>query len=50
MHSGGVNKTDTAFAAPNDTIKFTPLFGCGEVKSPIGNPPAMPGRLTEFDL
>jgi len=32
MHSGGVNKTDTAFAAPNDTIKFTPLFGCGEVK------------------
>jgi hypothetical protein len=27
MHSGGVNKTDTAQTAPNDTIKFTPLFG-----------------------
>ena len=24
MHSGGVNKTDTAQTAPNDTIKFTP--------------------------
>ncbi|MEN9469210.1 MAG: hypothetical protein RL630_943, partial [Verrucomicrobiota bacterium] len=25
MQSGGVNKTDTAQIAPNDTIKFTPL-------------------------
>ena len=32
MHSGGVTKTDTAQTAPNDTIKFTPLFGSGEVK------------------
>jgi hypothetical protein len=32
MHSGGVNKTDTAQTAPNDTIKFTPLFGYGELK------------------
>ena len=32
MHSGGVNKTDTADPAQNDTIKFTPLFGSGEVK------------------
>jgi hypothetical protein len=32
MHSGGVNKTDTAHTAPNDTIKFTPLFGSGELK------------------
>jgi len=32
MHSGGVTKTDTAQSAPNDTIKFTPLFGSGEVK------------------
>ena len=32
MHSGGVNKTDTAQTAPNDTIKFTPLFGSGELK------------------
>ena len=32
MHSGGVNKTDTAHTAPNDTFKFTPLFGSGEIK------------------
>ena len=32
MQSGGVNKTDTAQTAPNDTIKFTPLFGSGELK------------------
>ena len=28
MHSGGVNKTDTASAAQNDTFNFTPLFVC----------------------
>ena len=32
MHSGGVDKTDTAHAAPNDTFKFRPLFGSGEIK------------------
>ena len=32
MHSGGVNKTDTAHAAPNDTFKFRPLFGSGVIK------------------
>lgn len=32
MHSGGVNKTDTARTAQNDTVKFTPLFGSGEIK------------------
>ncbi len=32
MHSGGVNKTDTAYTAQNDTVKFTPLFGSGEIK------------------
>lgn len=32
MHSGGVNKTDTADPAQNDTIKFTPLFASCEIK------------------
>ncbi len=33
MHrGGGVNKTDTAHAAHNDTVKFSPLFGSGEIK------------------
>jgi hypothetical protein len=32
VHSGGVNKTDTAHTAQNDTVKFTPLFGSGEIK------------------
>jgi hypothetical protein len=32
LNSGGVNKTDTAHTAPNDTFKFTPLFGSGEIK------------------
>ena len=32
MHSGGVNKTDTASAAQNDTFNFTPLFGSDELK------------------
>jgi hypothetical protein len=33
MHGGGVNhKIGTARTAPNDTFKFTPLFGAGEMK------------------
>jgi hypothetical protein len=32
MHRGGVNKTDTAHIAPNDTFKFTPPLGSGEIK------------------
>ena len=32
MHSGGVNKTDTASAAQNDTFNFNPLFGSDELK------------------
>jgi hypothetical protein len=32
MHSRGVKKTDTANPAQNDTFKFTPLFGSGEIK------------------
>ena len=32
MHSGGVNKTDTASAAQNDTFNFIPLFGSDELK------------------
>ena len=32
MHSGGMNKTDTASAAQNDTFNLTPLFGSDELK------------------
>ena len=32
VHSGGVNKTDTSRTAQNDTMRFPPLFGSGEMK------------------